>query len=549
MKHSYITAILRVCLTLLLPCSTWISMINGFVITSSSPSSSLSSLSSSSIPILIFNSYNQDTNRYTSRYKYKCSSILYMSNQEEPSDIDKAKVQKILNNIQPPLPTRRNKIDKSAFQTSKEENIGIGGQGGYTYDVNRLKGNLVQKSVKQFKIDLLHLLMNVPTPRTRKINNSNVDADDDIKWDNYDPIAKKRAIQKLKRMKRLHPDIHEQINDKIASLISTNPVSTTTDSNLLDGEWDFAYSTNQASELLQDAKLVLSHNQQNKNTHNNAKKYDLNGPWRLSPTDNVVGNPFISWSRQINLENLEDDEDPFMVDTIYRLNGLMKVERYYYIVGLGRTYIEVEPISKTSYILGRKMNHKENEKVAIKPMELQFIYLDSDLCIVMIGNEGGVINVYTKNEEWRESRKNKTRLFIAALSWVSSFESPFKLRKKLAPFFNENKKFEQELEQLTDEEYEILLNREYSDRRSKLMALRLGDLGYDDDQDEGAWFGNEDPFVHLSADERQEIMKQLSIGEIKQAGNDHKRLMMRIERKRLFKKQKKFKRVGWEDNR
>ena len=42
--------------------------------------------------------------------------------------------------------------------------------------------------------------------------------------------------------------------------------------------------------------------------------------------------------------------------------------------------------------------------------ELQFIYLDSDLRITKIGGEIGILNVYTKNDEWRKSRKNKVRL-------------------------------------------------------------------------------------------------------------------------------------------
>ncbi len=104
-----------------------------------------------------------------------------------------------------------------------------------------------------------------------------------------------------------------------------------------------------------------------------------------------------------------------------------------------------------------------------------------------------------------------------------------------------------DLNKISEEEYQILLRRVYADKESKLMALRLGDVGSNDDED--AWEGDEDPFVHLTADERQEIMKQMSIEEITEAGSNHKRLMMKLEKKKKgFKHQKKFKRpsFGWE---
>ena len=89
---------------------------------------------------------------------------------------------------------------------------------------------------------------------------------------------------------------------------------------------------------------------------------------------------------------------------------------------MSRTNLEVEPISRTHYLFGKKVHEhtkrNENNKVAVVDSvdgnmnnnnmiaELQFIYLDSDLCITMIGGDNGILNVYTKNAEWRESRKN-----------------------------------------------------------------------------------------------------------------------------------------------
>lgn len=85
----------------------------------------------------------------------------------------------------------------------------------------------------------------------------------------------------------------------------------------------------------------------------------------------------------------------------------------------------MEPISRTRYIFGKKLSvktkegeegdHKESASHMGETTELQFIYLDSDLCITMIDDESGVLNVLTKNEEWRESRKNKVCFWILLL--------------------------------------------------------------------------------------------------------------------------------------
>ena len=77
-----------------------------------------------------------------------------------------------------------------------------------------------------------------------------------------------------------------------------------------------------------------------------------------------------------------------------------------------RTNLEVEPISRTRYLFGKRLSDKTNDgEENVETTELQFIYLDSDLCITMIDNDSGVLNIYTKNEEWRESRKDKVCLW------------------------------------------------------------------------------------------------------------------------------------------
>lgn len=135
---------------------------------------------------------------------------------------------------------------------------------------------------------------------------------------------------------------------------------------------------------------------------------------------------------------------------------------------------------------------------------------------------------------------------------MSSMESPFKIRRKLASLFRRDRVLVQDkidLDDLSEEEYKIMLRRVYSDKQSKLTAIRLGDIG-DSEEDEYAWEGEEDPFVHLSADERQEIMKRMSLEEISEARTNHKRLMMKLGKSK-GKRQKEFKRpsFGWDGER
>jgi hypothetical protein len=137
------------------------------------------------------------------------------------------------------------------------------------------------------------------------------------------------------------------------------------------------------------------------------------------------------------------------------------------------------------------------------------------------------------------------------ITTMSSVESPFKIRRKLASFFRRDRVLVQgkiDLDDLSEEEYKIMLRRVYSDKQSKLTAIQLGDIG-DSEEDEYAWEGEEDPFVHLSADERQEIMKQMSIEEISEARTNHKRLKMKLG-KNKGKRQKEFKRpsFGWDED-
>lgn len=225
------------------------------------------------------------------------------------------------------------------LQVAQDEVVGIGGKKGYTYDVNKLKLNLVQKSVRQFKQELLSLLISSSSSSSWSRRN-----------------AKGRSKHSIQQ--RL------KIEEKLAALISANPVATTTDSNLLEGTWELAFVTENAVEILDDARFVYSRKKQtlfanadseekdvlqkkkdkndidNDNNNDNDKKKRFGGDtiqsgWKLSTaSQGTLENPLHTVTRSIHLEDLDQDEDPFMVDCVSLFRGLWTVQRFYDIVGV-----------------------------------------------------------------------------------------------------------------------------------------------------------------------------------------------------------------------
>ena len=127
-------------------------------------------------------------------------------------------------------------------------------------------------------------------------------------------------------------------------------------------------------------------------------------------------------------------------------------------------------------------------------------------------------------------------------------ESPLKLRRRISALLGYETVDDDEelgLGKLTEEEYQILLRRVYDDKISKITALRLGDYGDTSKEDDEAWKGEEDPFVHLTAVERQEIMKQMTVEEIRQAGYIQRKFAQKQMKRRS--KTQKFRRPSFDD--
>ena len=207
--------------------------------------------------------------------------------------------------VVPDLSSKSQPQDQSPKQLQKpylqmeKEVIGIGGKTGRNdsnYDLNKLKNNLVQKSIRQFKKELLLLL---------------------IETDNSKNL--KHSIK---------------IEEKLAALVSANPVATTTDSNLLEGTWELAFATSNAAEILDEARFIYSRKKDDTLPQKRER-----GNWKLST--NKMDNPLHTFKRSIFLEELEDDENPFMVDSIELFRGLWTVQRFYDIVGVSSCIFHV----------------------------------------------------------------------------------------------------------------------------------------------------------------------------------------------------------------
>lgn len=212
--------------------------------------------------------------------------------------------------------------------------------------------------------------------------------------------------------------------------VQANPVSTTTDSNLLEGQWEFVFSSHRAADIVDPSRFVLIRTEsgggkatsKKQNAAANANK-DAVGPVESRPWAIRSGrseNPLRSVTRKIYLEELEDDEDPYVVDTTNYMGGLWSVQRRYDVTGLSRTAMDLGLQKEDLRAFGLRVPLKKKKKemkaagggggaakdTYLGNAKVQVIYLDSDLCVTTTerGMDGPLL-VYTKGNFWTARRK------------------------------------------------------------------------------------------------------------------------------------------------
>lgn len=388
-----------------------------------------------------------------------------------------------------------------------EAAIGIGGNDGFVYDVNALKRNLVQESVRGCKQELLVLLGDGRT-------------------------MAEEGRPRVSASPRWRRDRDDLIEERLSALVQANPVSTTTDSNLLDGKWSFAFETNSASTILDTSRFLLSKTKRTSPPAEERAAHSRNSVWhsRAGKTDN----PFRSSTREIRLERLRGDEHAHVVDRHRVLGGLFQTSRRYDVFGLTRTALDLDPVASDARVCGVRVGGRGRGEFAGtargRPLEIQVLYLDTDLCICTAGGLGleGPLRVYTKDDAWvTGGAKRKLRLFAKTASWILTMQSPLRLRQRLIDAFADK-----------------------NDNASRkvgpgLKAVAIGEVDLNEDgttRESHAWDGPDDPFAHLAPGERMEVLRTMSLQDIYQSAVERKEQNKKRKRKWFGKSGRQFKR-------
>lgn len=405
------------------------------------------------------------------------------------------------------------KKDSSHF-IQGEAAVGIGGNDGFVYDVNALKRNLIQESVRGSKQELLVLLgdgRQNEAAANKATENGNKRADVTLRW------------------RRERDDL---IEERLSSLVQASPVSTTTDSNLLDGEWSFAFATNSASTILDTSRFLLSKTKRIDSPDNNGNVATVRGgPWRFRA--GKTENPFRSSTRQIYLENLIGDENAHIIDETRLLGGLFQIRIRYDVYGLTRTALDLDMTESESKLFGFRVNGNNRDDFKGtkqgQPLEIQVLYLDNDLCICTTGaGLDGPLHVYTKSDSWvTGGAKRKLRLIAKSASWISTMQSPLRIRQRLLEAFNKKKDGPKKAD-------------------PALKAVNIGEVDIINadgtTREDSSWDGPDDPFMHLSPGERMKVLRTMSLQDIYQSASERKEQNKKQKKKWGGKKSNKFKR-------
>ena len=158
---------------------------------------------------------------------------------------------------------------------------------------------------------------------------------------------------------------------------------------------------------------------------------------------------------------------------------------------------------------------------------MQLVYLDVDLAVLAetvvdtslagAANRAGagkaqspVYSVYTKNPAWADAMQRRQRK-LRRLAESARRQLLALLLKKLPELDRTVMNWKS-----PEDEVNRILQELQLDTTSKLKVLKLGNWTLTEDD---AWDGSADPFVHLSADERQEILKKMKIRDVELAGS------------------------------
>lgn len=440
----------------------------------------------------------------------------------------------------PQVPSNPAAAFSSAKTTSSSSTavLGIGGLGGVVYDVNRLKRNLLQETMRAYKKSVWNLLTD--------ITSSELD-----------------------------------ICEKLAALVQGSPVRTTTDSNLLEGTWTLAYTSKYGTvELLQQLRPLYTKNQRRarlkqQRLGQNAINTDAESETELgaSPLEKrVTGKEgfFCTKQRTFSLEgdnfhtinnNVDNhdshrdtlesnnDQTAHVVDQLRFLGGLVTRSRQSTVKGLTRTSLQLHRQATEWSFAGKPIFvHKlpEASKVVRDDREsastyrlreqqqtggddscdnvVQVVYLDVDLAILAPDGPTGCFQVFTKNDAWMEPQQRRERRvrfltgFLRRLVKLNSQDQDKKSRKR-------------------GWDEEAILQEIQAGDSSRLRVLKIGDLNSNSEED--AWEGSADPFVHLSADERQDLLKRMKLMEIERASGNTKLVSQKKRATQWFQRRKK----------
>jgi len=414
--------------------------------------------------------------------------------------LDQSKTrQRQLHFIEPPaakvvsdviLRNQRSDDATNSSNTSSNATVteGIGGDGGVVYDVNRLKRNLLQETMKSYKSDLMKLL-NSPS-----------------------------AVEK-------------EITEKLAELVLASPVRTTTDSNLLDGRWCLAYQSKHTTAA--DLKSPESVRPASRRRIQQVKE---------SPASRRRGGKEVLFRcvlRTYCLETLKEDESANVVDESVMLGGFLKRTKTWSVEGLTRKSMLLRPLTRKLSIFGNiaimKQKLDPQQLTSDDDEDTLVVYSDVDLCILTKNTGNGAPSsfmVFTKNANWL----NPTKRLAKCIRFLVATGLRTLLPVKNALLFWRKKKD-------LSEDGNLML-RQIDNSQSTLRVLKLGDDPFAEDN---AWESLDDPFIDLSPDERQAALKEMSVRQIAVAGNKRSkksklaRLRQRLRGKQTyFKKPKDF---------